>query len=223
MSVVQPPVSDFFAAKLAAPELAAAAAAKLRAAAAPAAPETYDSGSEDEDDWVPRNKQGNQKSCNVIRGEITRFLATGTMTQTAFLGEIGCNNNSYGRFMKLKGPWNGTQNGVYWGAARLFERQRRRQEWEKKNNPAAAKRKRAEAGTANQKKAKAGDELMNKLAAVEGSYAEGPIYDSCPEVRRKVTAFMKTTGMSQAAFLRQCDGVAANSFKSFMSMKPVPA
>lgn len=206
MSVVQPPVSDFFAGKLAAPELAAvmlaaaAPAAPARAVAPPpaAATKTFDSDDEDMfDDWVPRNKQGNQKSCNVIRGEITRFLATGTMTQTAFLGEIGCNSNSFGRFMKLKGAWNGTQNGVYWGAARLFERQRRRQEWEEKNNPAAAKRKRAEAGTANQKKAKVGDELMNKLAAIEGSYVEGPIYDSCPEVRRKVTAFMKTTGISQ--------------------------
>ena len=52
--------------------------------------------------FVCSGKQGNQKNCNVIRGEIGRFLAKGTMTQTAFLKEIGCNSNSYGRFMKLK-------------------------------------------------------------------------------------------------------------------------
>ena len=75
-----------------------------------------------DDGWVPRNKQGNQKNCNIIRGEINRFLAKGSMTQTAFLLDISCNSNSYGRFMKLKGQWNGVQNGVYWGAARFFER-----------------------------------------------------------------------------------------------------
>ena len=40
------------------------------------------------DDWVLRTASGAQKSCNVVRGEITRFLARGTMTQTKFLRTI---------------------------------------------------------------------------------------------------------------------------------------
>eukprot|EP01050_Picozoa_sp_SAG11_P014258 SAG11_NODE_1737_length_4343_cov_2.762488_4_plen_219_part_00 len=144
------------------------------------------------------------------------------MTQTTFLQEIRCNSNSYGRFMSFKGAWQGAQNGVYFD--RFFERRARRAAWEKKNNPAAAKRKRQGAAAENQKKAKLGGEVLGKLAAVD--YAEVPIYDSCPEVRRKVNAFMKTAGMSQAAFLRAVAGggsvIAPNSFKSFMAAKPVP-
>lgn len=43
------------------------------------------------------------------------------MTQAKFLVEIGeMNSNSFQRFMRLKGKWNGTQNGTYWGAVRFF-------------------------------------------------------------------------------------------------------
>eukprot|EP01049_Picozoa_sp_SAG25_P015692 SAG25_NODE_3290_length_1143_cov_1.118774_1_plen_306_part_00 len=203
---------------VASPHVAATAAPPVAGAAS--LPAGYESDEpEEDDDWVPRNKAGNQKSCNVIRGEISRFLAKGEMTQTKFLQEIRCNSNSYGRFMRLKGAYNGTQNGVYWGAARFFARRQRREAWEKKNNPAAAKRKRAEASGTKRKKAKLGDELLAKLASTP--FEPGPIYDSCPEIRRKVTAFLKSGTMTQTAFLRHI-GVAPNSFKSFMKMKPVP-
>ena len=51
---------------------------------------------------------------------------------------------------------------------------------------------------------------MTKLASVE-SYNEGPIYDSCPEIRKKTKSFLKTGAMTQTAFLKHL-GVASNSF-----------
>mmetsp|Transcript_41398 Transcript_41398/g.81120 ORF Transcript_41398/g.81120 Transcript_41398/m.81120 type:complete len:322 (+) Transcript_41398:35-1000(+) len=176
----------------------------------------YDGGEDHE--WVPRNKQGNQKSCNVIRTEITRFLSSSQMTQTAFLRDIGCNSNSYGRFMKLKGPMNGIQNGVYWGAARFFEKKKLTEEWEKKHNPAAAKRKR-ESAAAEKKSTKSKLEDVQSKANI--SYTEGPIYDSCPDIRRKITAFLKSSGTTGTAFCRLI-GCPANSLTRFMKHKPVP-
>ena len=141
------------------------------------------------------------------------------MTQTKFLSEIRCNSNSYGRFMKLKGAWNGCQNGVYWGAARFFELEKRRAAREKKAaGPAATKRKRAEEGEARKKKKAEGEELLAQLATITEVPVGAPVLDTVAEVRRKITAFLKTGVLSQTAFLKHL-GVAPNSFGSFMKMK----
>jgi hypothetical protein len=165
-----------------------------------------------EDGWVPRTAGGKQKSCNVIRGEISRFLARGTMTQTAFLQAVSCNSKSYGSFMKLKGAWNGTQNGVYWGAARFFEIEKRRVAREKKS--AAGKRKHAELAASRKQAKQEGGQLLAQLAKVD--VPDGaPVFDTCAEVRRKIRAFLKVSGVTQSAFLKHI-GVAPNSFNSFM-------
>ena len=89
----------------------------------------------------------------------------------------------------------------------------------------AAKRKRADAaesapGKAGKKGKKAkGDELLATLAGVD--YDEGPVYDSCPEIRRKTTAFLTTGVMTQTALLKHF-GVQSKSFCSFMKTKAVP-
>lgn len=62
-------------------------------------------------------------SCDVMRRKINMFLATKEMSQAEFLRQIGnVNSNSFGRFMKLKGPDSGFQNGTYWGAQKFFEK-----------------------------------------------------------------------------------------------------
>ena len=71
---------------------------------------------DDEDDTEPI-----YDDCNEIRRKINAFLKTSRMTQTLWLKLIDCNADSYGRFMKLKGKFNGNHNGVYAGAARFFE------------------------------------------------------------------------------------------------------
>lgn len=80
------------------------------------------SDSEDEDDDYYYNN--NPKwSCNQIRGKIRKMLNDPNFKITHWLREIGVNSNSYGRFMKLKGAWNGTQNSTYWAAIRYFRKQ----------------------------------------------------------------------------------------------------
>jgi len=178
---------------------------------------------EDDEDWVPTSSNGKQKSPNAIRSEITRFLATGAMTQTAFLKDIGCNSNSYGRFMRLKGTWNGTQNGVYWGAARFFERQKRKAEQEKREKrkaeraagPGAAKRKRAEEADARKKAKGEGDQFLQRVSAIDVP-ENCPVYDSCAEIKVKMTAFFQTGVLTQTAFLKHI-GCQSNQLQAFMA------
>ena len=42
-----------------------------------------------------------------------------------------------------------------------------------------------------------------------------PVYDDCNEVRRKITAFLRTGRMTQTAFLKAL-GVNSNSHRHFM-------
>ena len=70
--------------------------------------------------------------------------------------------------MKLKGAWNGTQNGVYWGAARFFEVEKRRAAREKKAaGPDVLKRQKAEEAESRKKKKGEGDQLLAQLAAID--------------------------------------------------------
>jgi len=169
------------------------------------------------DDWVPRNGAGKQKSCGVIRGEIQRFLATQTMTQTEFLRQIACNSNSFGRYMKLKGADNGYQNGVYWGAARFFEIQKRRAAAEKKANPGAAKRKREASATTTQNKKATGEELLARVAAIDSVVLDptAPVFDTCNEVKKKITEFLKEGSVTKGRFCREI-GVQGTQLDAFL-------
>jgi hypothetical protein len=63
-----------------------------------------------------------------VRKEIEAFLATKKMTQTDFLVECGkVNSNSLRNFMSLKGAWNNTANGSYYGALVFFWDQQNQQ------------------------------------------------------------------------------------------------
>ncbi|KAI4106803.1 MAG: hypothetical protein L6R37_002005 [Teloschistes peruensis] len=57
-------------------------------------------------------------NCDVVRHKINAFITSGERT-------IGVNNNSYGRFMKLKGPISGNANQVYYAAFRFFDDRRK--------------------------------------------------------------------------------------------------
>jgi len=169
-----------------------------------------------DDAWVPRTSGGKQVSCNAMRSQITKFLSTGEMTQTAFLQDISCNSNSYGRFMKLKGAHNGYQNGCYWGAARFFEMRKRRAKATEKANPAAAKRKREDEKEDRKKKAKAGASLVEDLAAVDLP-EDAPVMDTVVEVKRKINSFLKEGGLTQTAFCRAI-GVQSTQLVNFLKM-----
>ncbi|KAG8946166.1 hypothetical protein FRC04_012021 [Tulasnella sp. 424] len=63
--------------------------------------------------------------CNTIRRKIRALQKTPGFKVTHWLKEIGnINSNSYGRFMTLKGPTGGAENGTYYAAYVYFEKVR---------------------------------------------------------------------------------------------------
>eukprot|EP00574_Skeletonema_japonicum_P014646 CAMPEP_0201714752 /NCGR_PEP_ID=MMETSP0593-20130828/1091_1 /ASSEMBLY_ACC=CAM_ASM_000672 /TAXON_ID=267983 /ORGANISM="Skeletonema japonicum, Strain CCMP2506" /LENGTH=556 /DNA_ID=CAMNT_0048204055 /DNA_START=48 /DNA_END=1718 /DNA_ORIENTATION=- len=203
---------------------------------------------EDEDDkaweeegWVPRTKGGKQKSPNVIRGELQRYIdkckANRTSTQTAIIEKMGVNNNTYRRFMNpktYKDQWSALQNGTYWAAAKLLEEVKYTEENAKKKSSSAggsAKRKAAATTSSSttcaataapaSKKSKKDQaiELVNRINAVEDVSYDCAIYDSCPVVVAKIKEFLNRDGVTKALLLKAFGDINSNSLGRFLSGK----
>ncbi|KAG6612148.1 Major Facilitator Superfamily (MFS) [Phytophthora cinnamomi] len=173
------------------------------------------------------NPQWAKWSCQQIRAKIRNFLGTKEMTQTAFLKLCDINSNSFYRFMNLKGPYGGSDNQTYELAAIFFYRREKQQQEEKAKlkavKPAERKRKAAEVKENKAKKAKTGDDLLQKIQDVELPDADEdgavPVYDDCDEIRKKINYFLGEKTVTKAAFLRALGDVNSNSLRTFMNMK----
>jgi hypothetical protein len=160
--------------------------------------------------WVPTTASGKQKSPNVIRGELQRFIDASPLTQTAIIEKMGVNNNTFRRFMDpktYKNQWSAVNNGTYWAAARLLAEDKwEKQQAKKKGGGGGAAKKRkaaappadgaenvgnagggaaAAAAKPSAKKTKA--DAVALMAKINATQADTSIvYDSCPEVVKKV-------------------------------------
>lgn len=165
-----------------------------------------DDSSEDE------NNSGKFVSCNTIRKKINLFLATKELTQTAFLKAIGgVNSNSFGRFMKLKGPYSGCDNGTYEGARNFFDRREKKR---KADMIEAKERKKSETKatkSALSKRPVPSDEENSsdvaepprKIVAHDTELPEDlPVFDDCDEVRTKIGQCFHKKELSQAGFAK---------------------
>lgn len=129
------------------------------------------------------------KSCNQVRTQIRNFINSGEMKVGEFQKAIGCGSVGYSQFMAQNGPDNGSGSDVYYAAFKFFKRR----ELQGKKMP--------------KKKVKAAEEAAKN--DVSGIHLEGeaeqavPVYDSCDEVRRKITAYLRQPGVTQAGFLRE--------------------
>jgi hypothetical protein len=159
--------------------------------------------------------------CNNIRRRINSFLATKEMTQTAFLRQIGgVNSNSFGNFMKLKGPATGCNNRTYSGAHHFFEKREKQAALEKKSMSAEAKKRKTEAAKSVKS---AFASLLAELEGIELPLHDDSfvaVYESCDEVRKKLLAFISEQGCTTAAFCKAI-GVQSNQWNSFLSFKGI--
>jgi len=188
----------------------------------------------DEDEWEAMGKNVKNWNCNKIRQKISEFLATKEMTQTKFLSEIGgVNSNSFQRFMKLRGPYTGSDNGTYSGSIRFFNMREKAEKVAKASlTTAEKKRKREEAGA---KKSSNKAAVSNILTLISGislppidrnlpvqssfmQYGDFPVYDTCDDVRKKALEFIQLQGETTTSFLRMID-VNSKSWKSFMEFR----
>ncbi|CAK4641070.1 hypothetical protein LEN26_017123 [Aphanomyces euteiches] len=155
---------------------------------------------EDEDE---RDERLSQKwSCQTIRGKINRFLATKEMTQTAFLKEISANSNSFQRFMKLKGPFGGSQNSTYWGALHFFDE--REKEAKKAKASGTNKRKKSSKDDDEESPATKKKKFAERLKEIDAVVLPEnlKVYDDCDVVRGHIQEFLLTKVMPQTEFAK---------------------
>jgi len=178
--------------------------------------------------WVPRTKNGQQKTPNVIRGELQRYIdkckQDGTLTQTKIIEKMGVNNNTFRRYMNpktYKDQWSAVQNGTYWAGARLLEEVKHEEAKAKKAVGAGGKRKASTGETASSKKRKTEQvaELINRINAVEGVSENDHIFDSCPVLVTKIKEFLQRDGVTKAALLKAFGGINSNSLNRFLAAK----
>jgi len=205
---------------------------------------TTDDDDEDEDDyseggslpywqqeeWIPMTNSGKQRTPNMIRNELQRYIDTNNTTQSSVIQQLGVNNNSFRKFMNpktYKDPWSAVQNGTYWAAARFLEAKRNKP---KKQAATGAKRKAApssntnstnDGATSKKSKKEAAQTLMDRINAFEAPQVSvTKIYDSCPELVQKIKAFLADGSVTKAAFLRTALGnLNSNSLARFLAGK----
>ena len=149
------------------------------------------------------------------------------MTVQKFCEEIGVSSKSYYSFLHQSGPDAGISSATYMGAACFF----------KKRELAGLPMPRKKAKTAS---SSAGSSKSDKLAPeakkddfdVSGVDLPGqdtdsvPIYDTCDDIRKKLSAHLRDTSATQASCLRQLSaqdtnqpssGLSASSLRTFQS------
>jgi len=147
-------------------------------------------------------------NCDQIRRKIRALIDSGEVKVTHWQRDLGINSNSYGRFMKLKGPWSGMDNQTYQAGYLYF----------KKRELAGIKPPNVN------KKRKSGDGATPKgppdttdieLPGEEDDKVQ--VFDSCDEIRRKISAHLKKDAVTQASFLRELAAQFRTSDKKLQS------
>ncbi|RLN92424.1 hypothetical protein BBJ28_00009983 [Nothophytophthora sp. Chile5] len=194
---------------------------------ATATPASDASGEGDDEEFDEDNPQWAKWDCDQVRKRVREYLGTKEMTQTAFLKLIQVNSNSYYRFMQLKGPYSGINNGTHEGASIFFYRRER--DATKKAEavpPQMKKRKAVVERNEKVKKMKNGDDLLQRITEVqlEGAREDGslPVYDDCDELRKKIELFLGEKMVTKAALLRALGNLNTNSLRQFLSAKRGP-
>jgi hypothetical protein len=144
--------------------------------------------------------------------------------------------------------WNATSNGTYWAAAKLLAKVAYEKELAKATSGSGSKRKKStrnkyessdeeddddvQAVVTKRYKSNSGEikktrtevqlealTLLNTITSVEGVPSDGVVYDSCPELVKKIKAFLARDGMTKSNFLLALGGLNSNSLNTFLSGK----
>ncbi|KAF2030612.1 hypothetical protein EK21DRAFT_88734 [Setomelanomma holmii] len=132
------------------------------------------------------------ESCDVVRRKIRAFIDNGEMKVGEFQKAINVTSNSSSRFMGQNGPHKGSGSDVYMLAWAFFKKRELR----------------GIQTTANKKAKTVEPGSKDAVPSVQEIVLEGEmddsvlVFDTCDEIRRKISAHLKKPGVTQAAFLR---------------------
>ncbi|KAL3486760.1 hypothetical protein BJX62DRAFT_214665 [Aspergillus germanicus] len=145
----------------------------------------------DIDDDDPR-LNGIKWDCTQIRRKIAALIDSKEMKVSEFLRAADLSNRAYYAFMQQSGKWTGQGSSVYAGAHRLFMK---REILGIKPKKVAAPSKRAKLEMEQKY-----DVSSNTLEGEEEG--DVPVYDTCDEVRKKIRACLRESGMTKTAFCK---------------------
>ena len=181
------------------------AASRLSSGTAETVPEEDDDEEDEEEEidaywedpeWVPLMKSGKQRTPNMIRNELQKYIDNSSQTKKAVMDRMRVGSKSFYKFMNpktYKDQWSAVSNDTYWAAARLLEAERNKKA---KKGSSSKKRSRDDEQSANNKKTKQGAmsktqilELIACILQVE-DVDETVVYETCSEVVKKVWIFI---------------------------------
>lgn len=128
-------------------------------------------------------------NCDQVRRKIHAFINAGEMKIGEFQDTLGVSSQAYSRFMGQNGKEKGLGCDTYVQAHRFFK-----------------KRELLGIKLPKKKVKKADVAALQEVSAIQ---LEGeaeisvPVYDSCDEMRKKITSYLREPSVTQAAFLRE--------------------
>lgn len=149
------------------------------------------------------------QDCNQIRRKIRSLIDSGEVKVTHWLRELGVNSNSYGRFMKLKGPTSGVDNQTFHAAYKYFKKR------EIAKVPAPSKKRKSTDGKTVSPTATIPDVHDFILPGEEQDDVE--VYDTGDEIRRKIAAHLRKDGITAAGFLRELASLYHTQDRTFQN------
>lgn len=144
-------------------------------------------------DGVPMDMNANQ-----VRSKIRAYLNSGEMKIGEFQNKIGVSSKGYGEFMGQSGPTKGMGSNTYYNAFEFF----------KKRELAGIKMPRKKQKTDDTKDTNSKPNEKDKYDVSEvhldGEDQESvPIFDTCEDIRKKISAHLRTATTTNAGFVRQ--------------------
>lgn len=138
------------------------------------------------------------RDCTYVRTQIQKVIDRGIFKKGEFCNAIGCSPNSVNRFLAQTGRDGGFGSDAYWNAWAWFKKR----ELAGLAMPAATPATQKKARTAKARLQDVNTDLNNTIR-LEGEESDSvPVYETCDVVRRKITAHLKTPGLTQAQFCR---------------------
>ncbi|KAK5112553.1 hypothetical protein LTR85_011245 [Meristemomyces frigidus] len=161
-----------------------------------------------DDIYVPMPYGMPDKNCDQVRRKITRLLDSGEMKVGEFCNTLGVANNALNRFRGQTGAQKGDKSEVYVKAWKYFEK-REIAGLKMPNKNKKLKTADGESSTGASAGASKSASAHPDISAIRLEDEESddvPVYESCDEVRKKIAAYLRKPGVTQAQFCRDLYG-----------------
>ena len=145
------------------------------------------------------------QNCDQVRRKIRRYLDPGAK-KGEFCDAIGVSSNSLNSFLGQNGKMKGSLSDSYLGAWSFFKK--RDMAGLKMPNPNSKKQKTSDSGTSttasgsNKEAPAKGRTDMSTIELPCQWDDDVPVYDTCAEVRKKISTHLQKQGVTKAQFCR---------------------